>query len=47
MEHVHTNCLIYRDVKPENFLIGRIQNGTHNIVYIIGIYRIYNLKHII
>ena len=27
--------MIYRDIKPENFLIGRKQNGTDKTIYII------------
>ena len=27
--------MIYRDIKPENFLIGRRQNGTEKLIFII------------
>ena len=27
--------MIYRDIKPENFLIGRRQNVTEKLIYII------------
>ena len=27
--------MIYRDIKPENFLIGRRQNGTDKMIFII------------
>ncbi len=35
MEYVHTKHLIYRDVKPENFLIGRQSNKKQHIINII------------
>jgi casein kinase 1 gamma len=35
MEYVHSKHLIYRDVKPENFLIGRQSTRKTNSVYII------------
>ena len=35
IEYVHNKCLIYRDVKPENFLIGRQVNRQHSTIYII------------
>ena len=34
---VHRHDLIYRDVKPENFLIGRSHNKKDKIIHIIGI----------
>uniref|UniRef100_A0A8C4TT46 non-specific serine/threonine protein kinase n=1 Tax=Erpetoichthys calabaricus TaxID=27687 RepID=A0A8C4TT46_ERPCA len=35
MEYVHTKSLIYRDVKPENFLVGRPGSKRQHTIHII------------
>ena len=35
IEYVHTKHMIYRDIKPENFLLERRQNGSEKVIYII------------
>lgn len=35
MEFVHTRSLIYRDVKPENFLVGRPGSKRQHTIHII------------
>jgi len=35
MEYVHSKLLIYRDIKPENFLIGRASSSKRDTIFII------------
>lgn len=35
MEVVHNHNIIFRDTKPENFLVGRKEKGEQNTIYMI------------
>lgn len=36
MEAVHDKGIVYRDVKPENFVVGRKSAKKNNRIYLIG-----------
>lgn len=35
IEYVHAKSLIFRDIKPENFLVGRTSSKKYNVIHII------------
>ena len=35
MEYIHGHRLIYRDVKPENFLVGRNSTRRQDVIHVI------------
>lgn len=42
-EYVHSKCIIFRDVKPENFLVGRYSLNKHRNIHIVdfGLAKVY------
>jgi serine/threonine protein kinase len=40
LETVHSKCIIYRDIKPENFLVDRASLNGDCLIYIIGAFRV-------
>jgi casein kinase 1 len=43
VQAIHEKSLIYRDIKPDNFLIGVPGSKNANVVHIIGVFTIYNM----
>lgn len=35
VQTIHERSLIYRDIKPDNFLIGRLGTSTANLIYVV------------
>lgn len=43
MQAIHEKSLIYRDIKPDNFLIGVPGSKNANVIHIIGVF--YHLQY--
>lgn len=43
MQAIHEKSLIYRDIKPDNFLIGVPGSKNANTIHIIGMSAVMNL----
>jgi casein kinase 1 len=38
VQSIHEKSLIYRDIKPDNFLVGVPGTKTANTIHVIGVY---------
>ena len=45
VQSIHEKSLIYRDIKPDNFLIGVPGTKTANTIHIIGTYCLVRLHY--